>query len=161
MQELVLGDINNTQFICRSIYQINSKTFQTHINTALLRYDVDKNSISLKNNQHYVLAFTLHFTEYYKLSVEHNAFIDCNLNISKKMCIFVNAYTSKLLVLDLSCQCTCIIFPVKMFHDVFLYMRNSICINYVKNINDFSRKGYPNLRCFKLLSSYNLRGIVR
>lgn len=132
-----------------------------HINTALLRYDVDKNSISLKNNQHYVLAFTLHFTEYYKLSVEHNAFIDCNLNISKKMCIFVNAYTSKLLVLDLSCQCTCIIFLGKMFHDVFLYMRNSICINYVKNINDFSRKGYPNLRCFKLLSSYNLRGIVR
>lgn len=131
-----------------------------HINTALLRYDVDKNSISLKNNQHYVLAFTLHFTEYYKLSVKHNAFIDCNLNISKKMCIFVNVYTSKLLVLDLSCQCTCIIFPGKMFHDVFLYMRNSICINYVKNINDFSREGYPNLRCFKLLSSYNLRGIV-
>lgn len=77
------------------------------------------------------------------------------------MCIFVNVYTSKLLVLDLSCQCTCIIFPGKMFHDVFLYMRNSICINYVKNINDFSRKGYPNLRCFKLLSSYNIRGIVR
>lgn len=77
------------------------------------------------------------------------------------MCIFVNVYTSKLLVLDLSCQCTCIIFPGKMFHDVFLYMRNSICINYVKNINDFRRKGYPNSRCFKLLSSYNLRGIVR